>query len=65
MGIYNTPISQIQINPEPKISDISLSICSGESILISTDDMEGVIPNDVMFLWELLKKLARFKDYKM
>ena len=44
---------------------ISLYQISGESALISTDDMEGVIPNDVMFLKILLKKLARFKDYKI
>ena len=60
-GVYNTQISQVQINPEPKISDISLSICSGESILISTDDMEGVIPNDVMFLWEFIEGTGKIQ----
>lgn len=60
-GVYNTQISQIQINPDPKISDISLSICSGESILISTDDMEGVIPNDVMFLWEFIEETGKIQ----
>lgn len=60
-GEYNTPLSTIELYPFPEIADKNLSICSGDSFNLIKEDLEGNIPDDTKFIWEVHDETGKIK----